>query len=69
MSTTDLLPIVPPIVAFDGVVSCLRTYSPDELRELVDGLERADGWTWTIDMAESKKVPAGLTYLIGEPPG
>src|SRR5439155_21664731 len=32
---TYLLPVVPIVALFDGVVSCLRTYTPTELRALV----------------------------------
>ena len=35
---TYLIPIIPVVLLFDGVVSCLRTYRPQELREIVDKL-------------------------------
>src|SRR5712691_9799129 len=34
---TYLPPVLPLVGLFDGVVSCLRTYSPAELRELLRG--------------------------------
>ena len=32
---TYLLPAIPIIGLFDGIVSCLRTYSPEEMRQLI----------------------------------
>jgi hypothetical protein len=32
---TYVVPIIPLVLLFDGVVSCLRTYQPQELREMV----------------------------------
>ena len=42
---TYLLPILPLAVWWDGFVSMLRVYQPDELRELVTGL---DDFAWDI---------------------
>ena len=63
---TYLVPVVPLVIVFDGVVSCLRTYTPDELRELVDGLD-APGYRWDIGTEPIPRLPAALTYLIGTP--
>lgn len=59
-----LVPIIPLVLLFDGVVSCLRTYRPDELREMVGELE-APGYRWEIDELAGV-LP--VTYLIGIPP-
>lgn len=32
---TTLIPIVPLILLFDGIVSCLRTYTPEEIRAML----------------------------------
>lgn len=58
------LPIVPLCTLWDGVVSCLRVYSPRELRELVAGLDD-DGYEW--DIGELRVGPGVITYLIGVP--
>lgn len=60
-------PIVPLMVPFDGIVSCLRTYSPDELRAMVAGIPNAQTYHWEI--GEEKPARGGLpiTYLIGYP--
>jgi len=59
---TYLIPIVPLLILWDGVVSCLRTYRPAELLELTKGL---DGYRWEAN--ELKKGGSFVTYLVGEP--
>lgn len=62
---TYLLPILPLVTWHDGVVSCLRVYSPKELEALVAD-EQDPGWRWstrTVPMGG----PAYATILVGEP--
>ena len=59
---TYVVPVLPLLIVWDGVVSCLRTYTPDELRALGAGL---DGFTW--EAGELRTRGAIVTYLIGEP--
>jgi hypothetical protein len=59
---TYVIPILPLIIAWDGMVSCLRTYRPAELLALTRGL---DGYRWTADYIRHRG--ATLTCLIGEP--
>ncbi|MGS2724543.1 hypothetical protein ACVBEJ_12440 [Porticoccus sp. GXU_MW_L64] len=62
---TYLIPLLPLIGTFDGIVSCLRTYTPKELQQMVDSLE-ADHYHW--EMGEHKGGgPIPITYLIGYP--
>jgi hypothetical protein len=61
---TYLVPIIPLVLLFDGVVSCLRTYRPEELRDMVEQL-RASKYQWEIGERSTGKVP--ITYLIGYP--
>ena len=63
---TYLIPVVPLVSLFDGLVSCLRTYSVAELRELVDGLE-AENYQWDFGELKSKANPIPVTYLMGVP--
>ena len=63
---TYLIPIVPLLSLFDGLVSCLRTYTCDELRELVTGLDEYD---WEIGEEPARHGPIPVTYLIGLPAG
>src|SRR6478609_12152865 len=44
---TYLLPVVPLCTWWDGMVSCLRAYTPDELESLVAGLPEND-YVWDI---------------------
>lgn len=61
---TYLIPIIPLVLLFDGVVSCLRTYRPQELREIVEKLTPCE-YHWEIGELEGKRAP--VTYLIGYP--
>ena len=63
---TYVLPLVPLIVLWDGIVSCLRTYTAEELRALTVGL--ADGsYSWEYGEAKSAQAAIPVTYLIGFP--
>ncbi len=61
---TYLIPIIPLVLLFDGVVSCLRTYRPQELREIVEKLTSCE-YRWEIGELKGGKMP--VTYLIGYP--
>ena len=61
---TYLPPVLPLVGTFDGIVSCLRAYSPGELRELVEGL---DHYEWEIGNMRGGWSPLRGTYLIGVP--
>ena len=61
---TYLPPVLPLVGTFDGIVSCLRAYSPAELRQLVQGL---DSYEWEIGNMRGGWSPLRGTYLIGVP--
>ncbi len=61
---TYLPPVLPLLGTFDGVVSCLRTYSQPELRDLVRGLDTYD---WDIGDFRGRWSPLRGSYLIGVP--
>jgi hypothetical protein len=61
---TYLIPIIPLVLFFDGVVSCLRTYRPQELRVMVGKLTGCE-YQWEIGELAGKR--ASITYLIGYP--
>ena len=63
---TYALPIVPLCTLWDGMVSCLRVYDPDELRGLIEDLPQSD-YRWECGRLSIPKMPAELTYLIGVP--
>ncbi|HXM61951.1 MAG TPA: hypothetical protein VN950_13935, partial [Terriglobales bacterium] len=63
---TYLIPVIPLVLLFDGVVSCLRTYRPQELREMVEKLKPPScQYQWEIGELAGGKMP--VTYLIGYP--
>jgi len=64
---TYLLPLIPLLALFDGTVSMLRIYSPEELREMVAGIPGSESFEWDIGTQPVRGSPVGLTYLIGLP--
>jgi len=66
MFWTYAFPLVPLIVLWDGVVSCLRTYSSAELRELTRELNTED-YLWESGEEKLARSPIPVTYLIGYP--
>lgn len=62
---TYVLPIVPVVILFDGVISVLRTYTVDELREVVASLQ-AEGYDWEVGTLKGK-APIPVLYLVGCP--
>jgi len=64
---TYLVPIIPLAATFDGVVSCLRTYTPAEMRDLVEGLGET-GYTWEIGELRPFGLPIfRVAFLVGYP--
>ncbi len=63
---TYLIPVVPFVVLFDGIVSCLRTYSPAELAEFTKEFAES-GYQWQIGEVKAAGTPLPVTYLIGYP--
>jgi hypothetical protein len=63
---TYLVPIVPLVTCWDGVISLLRVYSPQELKELADSLQAKD-YVWEIGLASTGTPMFEFTYLVGYP--
>lgn len=61
---TYLIPVIPFVLLFDGIVSCLRSYRPEELREMVGKLTAA-GYQWQIGEQSAAGIEMPITYLIG----
>ena len=61
---TYVIPILPLLCLWDGLVSCLRTYSARELRELVRDLE-SEGYAWDVGELRFPGTPVTVAYLIG----
>lgn len=67
---TFVVPLIPVALWFDGVVSCLRAYSPQELQELVEMLTNGEvqhQYRWQIGEQAGAVSGAPITYLIGYP--
>jgi hypothetical protein len=63
---TYLIPIIPFVLVVDGVVSCLRSYRPPELQEIVKQLT-ANRYQWEIGEIAGNFGKPPITYLIGHP--
>ncbi len=62
---TYLIPIVPIIVLWDGVVSALRTYNEDEMRQLIEATPQYEDFEWEVSRINHKGIP--ILYLLGYP--
>jgi hypothetical protein len=63
---TYLIPLIPLIVFWDGIVSMLRIYSPEQMRKMTEDLQAPD-YAWEIGRIKARGIPGGLPYLIGRP--
>jgi hypothetical protein len=67
LALTYLLPVIPLTITYDGVASCLRSYTPDELRELGRSVPPSR-LAWEAGEIATKRPPfVPLTYLVGVP--
>jgi hypothetical protein len=64
---TYLIPLLPFVALWDGIVSTLRIYSPRQMRELTSDLAAPD-YTWEIGRLKVRGIPGGLPYAIGASP-
>ncbi|MBI1185003.1 hypothetical protein GC194_12075 [bacterium] len=60
---TFILPILPLVIWWDGVVSNLRTYNEKELRQLCQKADPEQRYHWQIE--KIKKGPGFILYLLG----
>jgi len=61
---TYVFPIIPFVLLFDGVVSCLRTYQPVELRRMIENLNGIE-YLWEVGELRSGFLNLPVTYLVG----
>ena len=67
---TWVIPAIPFVLVFDGIVSCLRTYSLPELRALTEDIHvhtTGQDYIWEYGALPSPLSPVGVHYLIGYP--
>jgi hypothetical protein len=63
---TYLVPVVPLMVLFDGVVSCLRVYTPDEMLAMARDVA-SDSYEWDAGHEKPAGAPLPVPFLIGVP--
>lgn len=63
---TYIIPVIPLALLFDSVVSCLRTYTVEELGEMTAGLG-GEGYTWDIGLMFCFPYPVPMLYCVGTP--
>jgi hypothetical protein len=63
---TYIVPIIPAVLLFDGIVSCLRTYRPQELRVITEKLTSSK-YRWDVGEHAAAHGTMPITYLIGSP--
>lgn len=64
LALTYLVPIIPLLILWDGVVSSLRTYAPEDLERLTLGIG-GDRYRWRSGIQRVQGM--AITYLIGQP--
>ncbi len=63
---TYAIPILPLAIGFDGIASCVRSYAPEELRELVRDLG-GDDYRFEIGETRLRRFPLRMFWLLGWP--
>ena len=63
---TYLVPVVPLATCWDGIISLLRVYSQQELKELTNPLQ-VKSYIWEIGQASTGTPIFEYTYLVGYP--
>lgn len=63
---TYLIPLSPLLILWDGVVSMLRIYSIEQMREFTADLQAPD-YIWELGHITVRGIPCGLPYVIGCP--
>lgn len=60
------VPVLPLLLGWDNVVSCLRTYSDDELRAFIGPLTSTD-YCWELGQLPHPTLEVPYPYLMGYP--
>ena len=63
---TYVVPVLPAAIMFDGIVSCLRTYTPDEMIAMAHEVDKGD-FEWEAGYQSVAGSPIPVPYLIGIP--
>ena len=62
---TYLIPVLPLITLWDGVISVLRTYTVKELKGMISELRNNDSFDWEVDIVKANSF--AILYLLGTP--
>ena len=62
---TYIIPVLPLLVCWDGLVSCFRTYAVKELEKLVNNLKNKEDYSWEIGRIRSG--PGVILFLFAYP--
>jgi len=63
---TYLIPVMPLIIFWDGVVCMLRIYPEEQMKELTEDSQGSD-YVWESGRIRVRGIPGWLPYLIGRP--
>lgn len=64
---TFVLPVIPALLLWDGLVSCLRVYSQAELSELIHSIKGNESFDWQYERIWMWPMPMRCQILIGVP--
>ncbi|MBI2061063.1 MAG: hypothetical protein HYT87_15045 [Nitrospirae bacterium] len=62
---TYLVPVLPFFTMWDGVVSCMRVFTPRQLERLTEGLTDGNGYRFEIGRLSPGIGRPRITYLLG----
>lgn len=64
---TYVIPVLPWAIAWDGFVSMLRGYTPEELLELARAADPEGRYQWEAGVDPTGVGPGRLTWIVGHP--
>jgi hypothetical protein len=62
---TYILPVLPVVIMWDGIVSVFRTYTIREMQQMISELSRSESFCWQTGL--TRPGPRGVLYLTGVP--
>lgn len=62
---TYLIPVLPLVILWDGIISVLRTYTVTELKQMISELTNKERFDWEVDIAKGKQN--AILYLLATP--
>lgn len=62
---TYIIPVVPIAYCWDALVSHLRTYTIEEMQQMLDLINESHKYSWELGQVLSPKSGFNITYLVG----